>query len=433
MENTGKIDIQYLHDAEIIKNAILSAQYEATRGANNIQLTLYYSVGRYISQNTRKGKWGTGAIASISRLLKQDLPGLRGFSEANLKKMRIFYEEWSELDAEIVDYKSFIQTNELPESKSFIQTNDLENLVQITQNQPIIKSSVQTGEMPEYNSLVATSEIQILPFNFPAIDAFPGNDFRSIGFTHHYNILSSSKSRQERIFYISLCAREHLTPDGIKNCIKQNIFAQRGTLPNNFLQRLPSGSLAKRAILAFKDECLLDFINVEELGARDIEEVDETVVEQKIVDNIKKFILRFGQGFLFVGNQYTIKVHGHVHRIDLLFFNRDLNCLVAIELKTGVFKQSYLGTLNGYLRILDDYVRKPHENPSIGIVLCKSADKAYVEYMIQDYDKPMGVATYKTATDMPEHLRNALPDQDELLKMIEHIDVDVDANEDKTE
>ena len=417
MENTSKIDILYLHDAEIIKNAILSAQYEATLGANNIQLMLYYSVGRYISQNTRKGKWGTGAIASISRLLKQDLPGLRGFSEVNLKRMRIFYEEWSELDAEIIDYNSSIQTDELLESKSSIQTDELEKGVQVTQNQTVI------------NSFIQTNEIQILPFNFPSIDAFPGNDFRSIGFTHHTNILIGAKDRQERIFYISLCAREHLTPDGIKNCIKQNLYAQKGALPNNFLQRLPSGSLAKRAILAFKDECLLDFINVEELGARDIEEVDETVVEQKIVDNIKKFILRFGQGFLFVGNQYTIKVHGHVHRIDLLFFNRDLNSLVAIELKTGPFKQSYLGTLNGYLRILDDYVRKPHENPSIGIVLCKSPDKAYVEYMIEDYDKPMGVATYKTATDMPEHLRNALPNQDELLKMIEHIDVDVDAKE----
>lgn len=415
MFNTSKIDIHYLHDAEIIKNAILSAQYEAARSANNIQLMLYYSVGRYISQNTRKGKWGTGAIASISRLLKQDMPGLRGFSEANLKKMRIFYEEWSELDAEIIDYKSSIQVGELPESKLFTQTNELDNEVQVYQNEPVIKSFIQTNE------------IQILPFNFPAVDAFPGNDFQSIGFTHHYNILSGSKYRQERIFYISLCAREHLTPDGIKNCIKQNLYAQRGALPNNFLQRLPSGSLAKRAILAFKDECLLDFINIEELGARDIEEVNETVVEQKIVDNIKKFILRFGQGFLFVGNQYTIKVHGHVHRIDLLFFNRDLNCLVAVELKTGEFKQSYLGTLNGYLRILDDYVRKPHENPSIGIVLCKSADKAYVEYMIQDYDKPMGVVTYKTATDMPERLRNALPDQDELIKMIEHVDIDADA------
>ncbi len=128
MGNTSKIDIPYLHDAEIIKNAILSAQYEATRGANNIQLMLYYSVGRYISQNTRKGKWGTGAIASISRLLKQDLPGLRGFSEANLKKMRTFYEEWRELDAELPETNSSIQTDELPESKSLVATSEIQIL-----------------------------------------------------------------------------------------------------------------------------------------------------------------------------------------------------------------------------------------------------------------------------------------------------------------
>ncbi|MBR4324196.1 MAG: DUF1016 family protein, partial [Bacteroidales bacterium] len=91
----------------------------------------------------------------------------------------------------------------------------------------------------------------------------------------------------------------------------------------------------------------------------------------------------------------------------------------AIELKTGAFKQIYLGELNGYLRLLDDYVRKPHENPSIGIVLCKSADKTYVEYMIQDYDKPMGVATFTTATDMPERFRNALPDIEELKKLLD--------------
>lgn len=384
MATSNEIQQSYIKAAETIKNAILSAQYEAARGVNNIQLMLYYSVGRFISQYSRKAKWGTAAIATISHLLTHDMPGLRGFSEANIKKMRTFYEEWRELDAQT------------PEAKSLIQTSDL----------------------PEINSLIQMNEIQILPFNFPSTDAFPGNDFRSIGFTHHTNILIGTKSRQERMFYISLCAREHLTPDGIKNCIRQNLYAQRGELPNNFLQKLPSGSLAKRAILAFKDQYMLDFINVEELGARDIEEVNETVVEQKIVDNIKQFILRFGKDFLFVGNQYTLNVHGHEHRIDLLFFNRELDCLVAIELKTGPFKQIYLGELNGYLRLLDDFVRKPHENPSIGIVLCKSADKSYVEYMIQDYDKPMGVATYKTATDMPERLRKALPDQEELLKII---------------
>ena len=292
--------------------------------------------------------------------------------------MRSFYEEWAELD-------------------------------------PVLNSSIKTDEF----SPVKTDEIiDLLPFNFSAVDAFPANDFRSIGFTHHSEILTQCKDRKERMFYISVCAREHLTPDGIKNCIKQNLYSKKGQMPNNFLQRLPSGNLAKRAILAFKDQYMLDFINVEELGARDIEEVNETVVEQKIVDNIKKFILKFGKDFLFVGNQYTITVAGHDHRIDLLFYNRDLNCLVAIELKTGAFKQIYLGELNGYLRLLDDYVRKPHENPSIGIVLCKSADKTYVEYMIQDYDKPMGVATFTTATDMPERFRNALPDIEELKKLL---------------
>ena len=380
-----------------IKNAILNAQYEAAKGVNNIQLTLYYSIGRFISQNSRNGKWGTHAIATISQLLKKDMPGLRGYSETSLKRMRSFYEEWAELD---------------PVLNSTIQTDELLNV----DNKEVINSSIKTDEL----SPVKTDEIiDLLPFNFPAIDAFPANDFRSIGFTHHSEILTQCKDRKERMFYISVCAREHLTPDGIKNCIKQNLYSKKGQIPNNFLQRLPSGNLAKRAILAFKDQYMLDFINVEELGARDIEEVNETVVEQKIVDNIKKFILKFGKDFLFVGNQYTITVAGHDHRIDLLFYNRDLNCLVAIELKTGAFKQIYLGELNGYLRLLDDYVRKPHENPSIGIVLCKSADKTYVEYMIQDYDKPMGVATFTTATDMPERFRNALPDIEELKKLLD--------------
>ena len=109
-------------------------------------------------------------------------------------------------------------------------------------------------------SFIQTNEIQILPFNFPSIEAFPANDFRSIGFTHHYNILAGCKSREERLFYISLCAREHLTPDGISNCIKQNLYAAKGQLPNNFLQKLPSGSLAKRAILAFKDQYMVEFV-----------------------------------------------------------------------------------------------------------------------------------------------------------------------------
>ena len=228
----NKLDIRYVQAAEIIKNAILSAQYEAQRGANSIQLMLYYSVGRYVSQNTRHGKWGTNAIGTISHILKRDLPGLRGFSASNIKRMRTFYEEWQELDAEIVEYNSPIQTGEL---ESGLQMADL---------QQDTNSPIQTGELSGTISFIQTNEIQILPFNFPAVDAFPGNDFRTIGFTHHSEILAKCKSREERLFYISLAAREHLTPDGVINCIKQNLYAQRGSLPNNFRKALPAGSLA---------------------------------------------------------------------------------------------------------------------------------------------------------------------------------------------
>lgn len=144
----------------------------------------------------------------------------------------------------------------------------------------------------------------------------------------------------------------------------------------------------------FKDEYLLDFMNVEELGERDKSLVDERVVENGIIHNIKNFIMTFGKDFAFIGNQYHLEKFGEDQYIDLLFYNRELNALVAFELKMGDFKPAYLGQLSSYLRILDDEVRKPHEEPSIGIVLCKNANKAFVEYVIQDYNHPMGVAPF---------------------------------------
>lgn len=118
-------------------------------------------------------------------------------------------------------------------------------------------------------------------------------------------------------------------------------------------------------------------------------------------------------------NQYHLEAFGEDQYIDLLFFNRELNCLVAVELKTGKFKTSYLGQLSGYLSVLDEFEKKPHENPSIGIILCKDMNKAFVDFVIRDYTKPMGVATYKTSKDMSEELKKALPDIDDLKKLLD--------------
>ncbi len=166
--------------------------------------------------------------------------------------------------------------------------------------------------------------------------------------------------------------------------------------------------------MMFKDEYLLDFMNTEELDARDLEDVDERVMENRIVQNIKNFIMTFGRDFAFVGNQYHLEKLGHDLYPDLLFYNRELACLVAVELKCGDFKPAYLGQLSAYLRVLDDEVKKPFENPSIGIVLCKNADKTFVEYLIQGYENPMGVATYKTKEDVMK----LLPSKEDLQRLL---------------
>ena len=251
----------------------------------------------------------------------------------------------------------------------------------------------------------------------PLADEFNWSDFFSIGFSHHTEIISKAKTLEARLFYIHECAIRYWSKYTLRDYLKADLYSHRGTLPNNFAQTLPDTKQALKAVCSFKDEYLLDFINVEELDEQE-EDLDEKIVEKSIVANVKKFIMTFGQDFSFIGNQYRVEVAGEEMFIDLLFFNRELNSLVAVELKSGKFRSSYLGQLNTYLSALDSYVRKPHENPSIGIILCREMNQTFVEFAVRDYNKPMGVATYRTSKDMPERLRNAMPDIEELRKLL---------------
>ena len=164
----------------------------------------------------------------------------------------------------------------------------------------------------------------------------------------------------------------------------------------------------------FKDEYLLDYINVEQLGERD-EDIDERVIEKEIVNNVKNFIMTFGKGFTFSGSQVHYDKLGHDHWVDLLFFNRILRATVVVELKKGKFKPSYLGQLSHYLHVIDDDDRLEWENAPVGIILFKDADRTFVEYVLQDYQRPMGVATYKTSQDQ---LKELLPDEEEMKKLL---------------
>ena len=375
---------------ETIKTAILQSQARAARNVSANQLALYFSVGGYISLNTRQQQWGSGAIKSISETLQKELPGLQGFSAESINKMRRFYEEWS-----AVVFQSPLATK-------------TENAIQ----QPL------AGEI---QSPVAT-QLQLTPsrldFSRDVFDVEMAHDFLSISFTHHMEILFKTETLEQRLFYIQKSAEFNWNKYELRDQLKKDLYGHQSLMPNNFLKSLPKHSQALKAIEMFKDEYLLDYINVEQLNVRDKSDVDEKIVEQEIIHNVKNFIMMFGHDFTFVGNQYHLEKFGENEFIDLLFYNRELACLVAVELKKGKFKPSYLGQLQSYLQILDTDIRKPNENPSIGIILCREANKAYVEFVIQKYDSPMGVATYKTAADMPEELRKALPDEEQLKELL---------------
>jgi len=360
-----------------IKTAILQSQTRAARMISGTQLSLYYGVGLFVSANSREGKWGTGAIELISEQLHRELPGLHGFSAQNIRNMRQFAEFWH-------PYLICSPT----------------------------ASEFESGELNE----IEHDRFSLTKWS-PMASEINRDEFLGISFSHHMEILHKTKNINEVLFCIHETVIHQWDKYTLRNILKTGIPQPDHSAPNNFAQTMPSTSEAIKAIRMFKDEYLLDFINVEDIDAQE-KDVDERLVEQRIIHNIKRFIMTLGRDFTFVGNQYHLEIYGEEMWSDLLFFNRELNALVAIELKVGKFKASYLGQLYAYLQVLDDKVRKPHENPSIGIVLCKSANQAYAEYAVRDYNKPMGIATYKTIADMPEAMRHTLPDIEELKKLM---------------
>jgi len=364
-----------------LKKLILHSRYTAATAVNKEILELYYNVGMKISNRIDEKPWGSKVLKEISKKLQDELPGLRGFSLSGLKRMKFFYETWNNY---------FLIGSLVP--------NQLGNTNE---------SSISPSLLDEMNNI---SNTVIGP---SLLDEFISHFF-SVNFTCHSLIISNVKSIDEVIFYIKKTAVEFCTTRTLEHHIKSDLYNKLGKLPNNFIKILPDKT-SNKAILSFKDEYLLDFVNIEDPD----EEEDEKLIENEIVRNIKKFILTLGSDFAFIGNQFRLIVEDQTYFIDLLFFNRKLQALVAFELKKGKFKPEYLGKMNFYLSALDDLVKQPHENPSIGIILCKEKNNKIVEFSFRDYNKAMGVATYKTSSEIPKHLKDVLPDAETLKRLMD--------------
>ncbi|MES1225326.1 MAG: PDDEXK nuclease domain-containing protein [Bacteroidota bacterium] len=359
----------YLQFIDDLKKSILQSRYQATRLANREQLLLYFKTGKMLSEKVAREKWGAKVLEQLSNDLQISLPGIRGFSYRNLKKMKQFYDTY---ETSVIGQLLTAQ-------------------LQRKENQGDIIRPLPTA--PFDPSVTALTEI-----------------FLSVSFTHHILLLNKCRSFEETLFYLEKTALDFWSVTILEHNIDSRLFEKQGKLPNNFTKTL-SADLRPSAVQLFNDEYLLDYMN---LGDND----DEREVENKIVANIRDFILRMGKGFSFIGNQFRVELAGDEFFIDLLFFNRHLRCLVAFELKKGKFKPEYAGKLNFYLNVLDEKIKLPDENNSIGIVLCKEKNNTVVEYSVKTINKAMGVATFKTTRQIPPEIKSILPDSTEIIKLM---------------
>jgi predicted nuclease of restriction endonuclease-like (RecB) superfamily len=264
-----------------VKEAIVCSRYQAATRVNGELLSLYYAVGKFVSKNSRADFWGKGAVSQLSDALQRELPGLRGFSASSIKRMREFYEEWHTVLA-----NRPLPMGDLPA---------LENAK---------KSPENLSPLQEDNHSL-TIDLSILPRQLQRHPKTFADAFTRTGFTHHSEILAKEKTLEGRLFYIARCAAEFWSVEALKTNLRGNLFTRIGILPNNFSKTLSEAEQARRAIRSFKDEYLLDFINIE-----DENDPDERLVERGVVANIKQFLLSFGNKFCFIGNQYHVEVGG---------------------------------------------------------------------------------------------------------------------------
>ena len=235
---------------------------------------------------------------------------------------------------------------------------------------------------------------------------------REIPWGQNISIMTKMKDSGKREYYLFMTAQMGWSRSILLHQIKTDAYGRHRLIKkqHTFHETLPV-MLAEQADQAMKDVYALDFLGI-------TKPVVEREMERQMVNRIRDVLLEFGLGFTFMGNQYPIKLKDDEYFIDLLFYHRKLKCLIAVELKAGKFKAEYAGKMNFYLNILNDFVREPDENPSIGIILCGDRDRMEVEYALKGIDKPMGVAEYTLTRELPAELSGKLPKPEDLEKQI---------------
>jgi len=335
------------HNTQFIEvsELIASAKLRAVQAVNSTLVDLYWHVGAIISQKVEAAEWGDGVVTQLSQYIAETHPNICGFTRANLARMRQFYETYKDLAA----------------SQEPAALDEAEESVIVS---PLVRQLDQARK-----TLVIPALLRKLPW------------------THHMTIIGQSKRPEEREFYLKLAIKERWGKRELERQIKGALF-ERAVL--NPLKVSPAvRQTHEEALSVFKDSYVVEFLNLPQEHA-------ESDLHRGLLLKLKDFLIELGRDFCFVGSEFPIQVGGRDFALDLLFFHRGLNCLVAIELKVGRFEPEYLGKLSFYLEALDRDIKKDHEKPAIGVLLCASKDSEVVEYALNRTLTPALIAEYQT-------------------------------------
>jgi len=311
-------------DFEKIRQIIEQARQEAAYKVNETIISLYWNIGKFVSEKAQQDGWGRSTVKQLSQYILSKEPGIRGYSAQNIWRMKQFFETYQ--------------------------------------------------DKPELSTLL-----------------------RANTWSNNLHIMSKTKTDEERAFYLKLASKEKYKARELERQIDSGYY-ERLLLSDG---KAPSGIDHTENTGMIRDLYMLEFLNLPE-------PYKEFDLKQAILKNMKQFLLEFGRDFIFMGEEYHLQVGKNDYFVDLLFYHRELQCLVAIDLKIDDFKPEYLGKMEFYLEALDRDIRKPHENPSVGIILCKSKDEDVVEYALSRNMSSTMISEYRTKLISKEILQKKL-------------------------
>ena len=384
-------DQSYLFLLESVKKRIQASQHQVAMYVNSELLFTYWNIGLALNLERDRQGWGSKVVDKLAQDLKQSFPKMKGLSKRNLQYMMKFAEEWP--------LNPIVQT-------AVAQNKSKENIAISADENTIVPQAVAQLQPADNQANI------IVPPVVAQFQVFEQMAFARVPWSHHRILLDKAETKKERTFYCNQIVSNNWSRSVLLNKLGQDLYNSQGQLSNNFEEVLPSDQ-ATLVMATFKDPYILDYL---QLG----DEASEREIEDSLTTQIGKFLLELGSGFAYMGRQYRLEVGGKEFFLDLLFFHTQLNCYVNIELKIDEFKPEYAGKSQFYLTAIDEQVKSEHHNPSIGIILCKEANKIVVEYTLRQSRVPLGVAEYKLVQELPDKLKGFIPSAKELKDSLEN-------------